>query len=329
MEEILITGGAGYIGSHTTYRAIESGMKVIVVDNLITGHKEALHPYVKFYEGDIKDSSLLNRIFSENKISHVIHFAASSLVGESNNNPLKYYSDNLYGTQILLECMAKNKIKNIVFSSSAAIYGEQLIMPIKEEAAQVPSSPYGETKLAVEKLLYWCEKAYGIKYVTLRYFNAAGALENGLIGEDHEPESHLIPLVLNVANDNKEYISVFGNDYDTHDGTCIRDYIHVQDLAEAHIKSIFYLNELTNKSDAFNLGTNKGYSVLEVINAVQKITGRSIPVKYLSRRDGDPAKLVASSEKAKQYLNWIPKNSGLERIIKDAWSWHFKNPKGY
>ena len=270
----------------------------------------------------------LDNLFQQEKIDAVIHFAAYSLVGESVANPLKYYGNNLYGTKILLEAMVKNNIDKIVFSSTAATYGEPENIPVLESDRTCPTNPYGETKLAVEKMFKWVAEAHGLRYVSMRYFNACGADENGIIGEAHNPESHLIPIILQVPNGKRETISIYGTDYDTPDGTCIRDYIHVTDLAQAHILAVKYLYN-GGKSDIFNLGNGVGYSVREVIETARKVTGRPIPVTETSRRAGDPARLVASSEKAKRILGWKPVHNCLEEIIASAWNWHKKHPNGY
>ena len=325
---ILVLGGAGYIGSHTTLELIKQGYDVIVVDNLSTGFRKSVPEKAKFYKGDIRDFNFLNSLFKKEKIEAIIHFAAYSLVGESTTNPLKYYENNLCGTKVLLQAMVENNINKIVFSSTAATYGEPENIPILETDKTVPTNPYGETKLAMEKMFYWSSQAYNLNYVSLRYFNACGADESGKIGEAHNPESHLIPLVLQVPNGKREYISVFGNDYDTPDGTCIRDYIHVTDLAKAHILALKYLIK-GGKSDVFNLGNGKGYSVLEIIETARKVTNHSIPTKTVERRTGDPARLVASNEKAKEILGWQPEITNLEEIILSAWNWHSKNPNGY
>jgi UDP-glucose 4-epimerase len=325
---ILVLGGAGYIGSHAVYQLIDQNFDVVVVDNLQTGHADAVHPKAKFYQGDIRDKSFLQKVFENEQIDGVIHFAASSLVGESMTNPIKYFDNNVYGTQVLLDVMKDYGVKNIVFSSTAATYGEQKVMPITEEAATIPTNTYGETKLTMEKLMKWCDSAYGIKYVSLRYFNVAGARATGEIGEDHHPETHLIPVVLQVALEQREHISVFGDDYDTEDGTCIRDYIHVEDLIAAHILALRYLQN-GGDSNVFNLGSSKGFSVKEIVEAVREVTGHSIPAKLEGRRAGDPSTLIASSEKAKQILGWKPARTSIHQIIQDAWNWHRTNPNGY
>lgn len=325
---ILVLGGAGYIGSHTALELVKSGRDVVIADSLVTGYKKAIPEKARFYQGDIRDFEFLDNLFQQEKIDAVIHFAAYSLVGESVANPLKYYGNNLYGTKILLEAMVKNNIDKIVFSSTAATYGEPENIPVLESDRTCPTNPYGETKLAVEKMFKWVAEAHGLRYVSLRYFNACGADENGIIGEAHNPESHLIPIILQVPNGKRKTISIYGTDYDTPDGTCIRDYIHVTDLAQAHILAVKYLYN-GGKSDIFNLGNGVGYSVREVIETARKVTGRPIPVTETSRRAGDPARLVASSEKAKRILGWKPVHNCLEEIIESAWNWHKKHPNGY
>ena len=325
---ILVLGGAGYIGSHTALELVKAGNEVVIADNLVTGYHKAIPEGAKFYEGDLRDFDFLNKLFQQEKIDAVIHFAAYSLVGESVTNPLKYYDNNLYGTKVLLEAMVKNNVGKIVFSSTAATYGEPENIPILESDRTCPTNPYGETKLAMEKMFKWTAEAHGLRYVSLRYFNACGADESGTIGEAHNPESHLIPLILQVPNGKRETISIYGTDYDTPDGTCIRDYIHVTDLAQAHILAVQYLNN-GGESDIFNLGNGVGYSVREVIETARKVTGHPIPATESSRRAGDPARLVASSEKAKKILGWKPVHDSLEEIISSAWNWHKNHPNGY
>ena len=325
---ILVLGGAGYIGSHTALELVKAGNEVVIADNLVTGYRKAIPEGAKFYEGDLRDSDFLDNLFHQEKIDAVIHFAAYSLVGESVTNPLKYYDNNLYVTKVLLEAMVKNNVGKIVFSSTAATYGEPENIPILESDRTCPTNPYGETKLAMEKMFKWTAEAHGLRYVSLRYFNACGADESGTIGEAHNPESHLIPLILQVPNGKRETISIYGTDYDTPDGTCIRDYIHVTDLAQAHILAVQYLNN-GGESDIFNLGNGVGYSVREVIETARKVTGHPIPATETSRRAGDPARLVASSEKAKSVLGWKPVHDSLEEIIASAWNWHKNHPNGY
>ena len=325
---ILVLGGAGYIGSHTALELVRAGEDVIVADNLVTGHREAIPAGAKFYQGDLHDFAFLDNLFQQEQIDAVIHFAAYSLVGESVTNPLKYYDNNLCGTRVLLEAMVKNHVDKIVFSSTAATYGEPEHIPILETDRTLPTNPYGETKLAMEKMFHWTANAHGLRYVSLRYFNACGADVSGTIGEAHNPESHLIPLILQVPNGKREAISIYGTDYDTPDGTCIRDYIHVTDLAQAHILAVQYLQN-GGESSIFNLGNGVGYSVREVIETARKVTGPPIPAVETPRRAGDPARLVASSEKAKAVLGWKPVHDSLEEIIASAWNWHQHHPDGY
>lgn len=326
--KILVLGGAGYIGSHTALELVRAGKDVVIADNLVTGYRKAIPEGAKFYEGDLRNFDFLDNLLQREKIDAVIHFAAYSLVGESVTNPLKYYDNNLYGTKVLLEAMVKNNVDKIVFSSTAATYGEPENIPILESDRTCPTNPYGETKLAMEKMFKWTAKAHNMRYVSLRYFNACGADESGTIGEAHNPESHLIPLILQVPNGKRETISIYGTDYGTPDGTCIRDYIHVTDLAQAHILAVKYLTN-GGKSDIFNLGNGIGYSVREVIETARKVTGHPIPVTETPRRAGDPARLVASSEKAKTILGWNPVHNSLEEIIASAWKWHKNHPDGY
>lgn len=325
---VLVCGGAGYIGSHTVYELIERGHSVVVVDSLIKGHKAAVHNEAKFYLGDIRDEEFMDRVFKENNIDAVIDFAAFSLVGESVNEPFKYYENNVYGTLKLLEAMERAGVKKIVFSSTAATYGEPENDIIVESDKTNPTNPYGETKLTVEKMLKWADNAYGIKFVALRYFNAAGAHISGKIGEDHSPETHLIPIILQTALGQREKMSIFGDDYDTPDGTCVRDYIHVTDLADAHIKALEKLFK-TNESGIYNLGNGKGFSVKEVIEKAKKVTGKDFKVEIEARRNGDPSTLIASSEKAIKELGWKPKFNTLDKIIETAWNWHKDHKNGY
>ena len=325
---ILVLGGAGYISSHTVYELIDNGEDVAVIDNLLTGHEEAVHPKARFYKGDIRDREFLDEVLKKEKPDAVIHFAACSLVGESMEKPLKYYDNNLCGTKVLLDSMVANGIDKIVFSSTAATYGEPERIPILETDKTEPTNTYGETKLSMEKMFKWVGKAHGLRYVSLRYFNACGAHNSGIIGEDHNPESHLIPLILQVPNGKREFISIYGGDYDTKDGTCVRDYIHVTDLAQAHILAVKYLQN-GNKSEIFNLGNGIGFTVKEVIDTARKVTSHPIPAKITPRRAGDPAQLIASSEKAKEILGWKPEHNSLEEIISTAWNWHKNHPNGF
>ena len=328
MSSILVLGGAGYIGSHTVYELIENGDDVVIVDNLETGFREAVHPKAKFYEGDIRNREFIDSVFDQEEIDGVIHFAANSQVGESMKDPLKYYNNNLCGTEVLLESMVAHGIDKIVFSSTAATYGEPECIPIMETDRTLPTNCYGETKLSMEKMFKWTSLAHNLRYVSLRYFNACGASPNGQIGEAHNPETHLIPLILQVPNNQREYISIFGNDYDTKDGTCVRDYIHVNDLVQAHILAMKYLRD-GNESNIFNLGNGVGFTVKEVVETARKVTGHPIPAKEEPRRTGDPSTLIASSSKAREILGWKPLYDDLETIISTAWNWHKSHPNGY
>ena len=321
---ILICGGAGYIGSHNVVNLINKGESVVIVDNLQNGHKKFLHPAAKFYEGDIRDAEILNKIFTENKIEAVMHFAAYILAGESMENPLKYFNNNVYGMQILLEAMVRHGVDKIIFSSTAAVYGEPERVPILESDKTLPTNPYGESKLMMEKMIKWVNLVHGIKYISLRYFNAAGASLDGSIGEEHDPETHLIPLILRVPLGKRESITIYGDDYPTPDGTCIRDYIHVLDLADAHYLALKYLRD-GGESNIFNLCNGKGFSVKEMIVAAEKVTGQKIKTVIGKRRAGDPAVLIASAEKAKKILGWTPKFTDIEEIIKTAWNYHSRD----
>lgn len=326
--KFLVLGGAGYIGSHTATELLDNGHEVVIADNLVTGYREAVPEKATFYQGDLRDKDFLVDLLTKEKVDAVIHFAAFSLVGESVTNPLKYYDNNLYGTKVLLDAMIETGVDKIVFSSTAATYGEPENIPILESDRTCPTNPYGETKLAMEKMISWAAKAHGLHFVSLRYFNACGAHKSGKIGEAHNPESHLIPLVLQVPNGKREFVSIYGNDYDTPDGTCIRDYIHVTDLAKAHILAVEYLMN-GGESDIFNLGNGVGYSVKEVIETARKVTGHPIPAKEEARRAGDPARLVASGEKARKILGWEPEIKDLADIISSAWKWHKAHRDGY
>ena len=325
---ILVLGGAGYIGSHTVYALIEKGEDVVIIDNLETGHIEAVHPKARFYKGDIRDRAFVDSVLDKEKIDAVIHFAANSLVGESMTNPLKYYDNNVNGTKVLLQSMVAHGLNKIVFSSTAATYGEPERVPILETDRTEPTNAYGETKLSMEKMFKWTDRAHGLKYVSLRYFNACGAHVSGEIGEAHKPETHLIPLILQVPLGQRESISIYGDDYPTKDGTCIRDYIHVTDLAQAHIKAVDYLMQ-DNESNIFNLGNGVGFTVNEVIETARRVTGHPIPAVITPRRAGDPAQLIASSDKAREVLGWKPEHADLEEIIATAWKWHSTHPNGY
>lgn len=324
---ILVTGGAGYIGSHTAVELLGLGENTVIVDNLQKGHRSAI-PGGKFYKGDLRDDEFMDRVFGENDIEAVIHFAADSLVGESVTDPLKYYNNNVVSTLKLLTKMKDKGVRMIVFSSTAATYGEPENIPILETDRTLPTNPYGETKLSVERALKWADGAYGIKYISLRYFNAAGAHTDRMMGEDHRPESHLIPIVLQAALGKREAIQIFGDDYDTSDGSCIRDYIHVTDLAQAHILALKKLRR-GGESGVYNLGNGRGFSVKEVVSLARQVTGVNIKEVKAPRRQGDPAVLIASSEKINKELGWQPVFNDLATIIGTAWRWHKDHPDGY
>lgn len=324
---ILVTGGAGYIGSHCVAALIDRGVDVVVVDDLSKGHKAALKGG-RFYLGSVADKEFLNSVFEKESIEAVIHFAAFSLVGESMQIPEQYFRNNVTAGLTLIETMIQHKVPYLVFSSTAATFGEPENIPIVETDRQVPTNPYGESKLIVEHMLKWCDQAHGLKYCALRYFNVAGARADGTIGEDHRPESHLIPLILQVAQGKRDKLSLFGTDYPTKDGTCVRDYIHVEDLIDAHMLALDYLRA-GNPSTAFNLGNGQGFSNREIIEAARRVTGHPIPVSEEGRRPGDPATLIASSQKAMEVLGWKPKYTNVEDIIATAWKWHSTHPNGY
>ncbi|WP_413374971.1 UDP-glucose 4-epimerase GalE [Alkalihalobacillus sp. 1P02AB] len=325
---VLVLGGAGYIGSHAVYQLIDKGEEVVIVDNLETGHLGAIHPKARFHQGDIRQIEFLRTVFEKEQIDAVLHFAANSLVGESMENPLKYFDNNVYGTQVLLQVMVEHNVNKIVFSSTAATYGEPEAVPITEVMPTNPTSTYGETKLTMEKMINWTNKAHDVNYVSLRYFNVAGARETTEIGEDHRPETHLIPIILQTALGQRSHITVYGEDYDTPDGTCIRDYVHIEDLIDAHLLALNYLRN-GGTSDIFNLGSSTGFSVKEMIETARTVTGKEIPAQIGERRAGDPSTLIASSNKANNILGWSPKRTSITKIIEDAWKWHSTNPKGY
>jgi len=307
---------------------VSRGYEAIVVDNLEKGHIEAVWPGAQFCQGDLRDEEFLAGVFQKYKIGSVIHFAAYSLVSESVQNPAKYYDNNVLGAFSLLKAMLKADVSNIVFSSTAAVYGEPKVVPILETDTTVPINPYGETKLAIEKMFKWYEAAYGLKYAVLRYFNVAGAHPSGAIGEDHRPETHLIPIVLQAALGKMPKMKIFGDDYPTHDGTNVRDYIHATDLADAHILALNNLME-KNKSMTYNLGNGKGFSNLEIVETARRITGKPIHTEIGPRRPGDPPILVASSDQIISELGWQPRYNSLEQIIGTAWEWHSRRPNGY
>lgn len=317
---ILICGGAGYIGSHTNKLLSQQGYETVIFDNLVYGHKEAVK-WGTFIQGDLKNQEEIEAVFQRYPIDAVLHFAAYACVGESVREPEKYYYNNVVNTLNLLHVMKKYHCDKIIFSSTCATYGEPEKVPITEEMPQKPINPYGETKLTVERIFRDYEKAYGLKYVVLRYFNAAGADPDGEIGESHDPETHIIPLVLDAASGKRPDIKVFGTDYPTPDGSCVRDYIHVTDLAQAHLLALQYL-ERGGESDCFNLGNERGTSVQEIISAVERVTGRDFKAAHSPRRPGDPAVLVGSSEKAKCVLGWKPQYADIDIIVRHAWRWH-------
>ena len=321
---ILVVGGAGYIGSHMVKCLIQGGHHVMVLDNLSTGYEDAVLTKT-FFKLDMADSKALTEIFRTYPIDAVFHFASFIQVGESVTDPAKYYRNNVASTLTLLDVMVEYNIKRFVFSSTAAVFGNPCYTPIDEEHPKNPINPYGQSKLVVERILEDYDRAYGLKWVSLRYFNAAGADPQGELGERHIPETHLIPLVLQAASGRRDAISVFGRDYDTPDGTCVRDYIHINDLADAHMKAMEYL-KMTDKSQAFNLGNGKGFSVNEIIQAVEDVTGKKITVKFEGRRAGDPPVLVADASLANKILKWTPQYTNIKDIIQHAWAWEEKYP---
>lgn len=325
--KILVPGGAGYIGSHTVIELLERGYEVVVLDNLQKGHRKAVND-CEFVQADLLDKEKVNNILKQHKVDAVIHFAANSLVGESMERPDSYFRNNVVGGMNLLDAMRANDVKYIVFSSTAATYGEPENIPILETDPTIPKNPYGETKLTFEKIMKWYQEAFNMNFMTLRYFNVAGAHSSGKIGEDHDPETHLIPLVLKTALGIMDSIKVFGTDYDTEDGTCVRDYIHVMDLADAHILAL--QDMVTNrKSNVYNLGNGKGFSVKQIIDVAREVTGREIKTVNTGRRAGDPAVLIASSDKIQEGLKWKPKFHDINTIISSAWKWHSNNPDGF
>ncbi|WEV54431.1 UDP-glucose 4-epimerase GalE [Leuconostocaceae bacterium ESL0723] len=325
---VLVLGGAGYIGSHMVKRLVADGQDVVVVDSLVTGHRQAVDEKAKFYQVDVRDKTALSQVFDQEDIDQVVHFAAFSIVPESVADPLKYFDNNTGGMITLLEVMRAHDVKQIVFSSTAATYGNPVHIPIQESDPQDPINPYGESKLMMEKMMAWADEAYGIKWVALRYFNVAGAIEDGSIGEDHNPETHLVPIILQAAAGQREFIEMFGDDYDTPDGFNVRDYVHVLDLADAHLSALKYL-AAGEPSNQFNLGSATGFSVKEMVEAARKATGVDIKSKIGPRRPGDPDILVANSDKARQVLAWQPKYDNVEDIIKTAWHWTETHPHGF
>lgn len=332
MEEklmsILVVGGAGYIGSHMVKRLIEQGQEVVAVDNLSTGHRKAVDEKARFYEGDIRNHVFLKGVFDRENIDTVVHFAAFSIVPESMEKPLKYFDNNTAGMVALLEEMRDHDVKRIIFSSTAATYGVPEKSPIEETDRQAPINPYGESKLMMEKIIRWADQAYGIKFVALRYFNVAGAYPDGSIGEDHGPETHLTPIILQVAAGQRDQLKIFGDDYNTPDGTNVRDYVHVLDLVDAHILAINYL-KAGNDSDVFNLGSSTGFSVKQMVEAAREVTGEPIPAEIAERRPGDPDSLIAASQKARDVLQWQPQYDDVKEIIQTAWNWKQQHPRGY
>jgi UDP-glucose 4-epimerase len=324
-QTVLVVGGAGYIGSHMVKDLIRRDYEVVVLDNLCRGHRE-LVPGGTFVEGDLGDATVLNQIFSRHSITAVMHFAAFSLVGESVQKPVAYYRNNVSQTIELLDAMERHRVRMFIFSSTAAVYGEPAKVPIPENHPCQPTNPYGATKVAVERFLADCAQSSGLKYISLRYFNAAGADASGMLGERHEPETHLIPLVLHVAAGERKNIRIFGTDYPTADGTCIRDYVHVSDLTQAHLLA---LESLLNGGDSavYNLGNSKGHSVRNVIDIARSVTGHPIPETVADRRAGDPAVLIADSEKIRRELGWKPRYEDLKTIVETAWNWHQREAK--
>ena len=325
---ILVLGGAGYIGSHMVDTLLSDGRDVVAVDNLLTGHRAAVPAGVPFYEVDIRDKAALREVFEKENIEQVVHFAASSIVPESMADPLKYFDNNTAGMIALLEVMLEFDVKQIVFSSTAATYGIPEENPIKETTPQNPINPYGESKLQMEHIMKWADEAYGLKWVALRYFNVAGAKADGSIGEDHPVETHLVPIILQTALGQREKIMMYGDDYNTPDGFNVRDYVHVMDLANAHVLALDYLAK-GNDSNQFNLGSANGFSVKQMVEAAREATGKEFPAEVGPRRAGDPDSLVASSDKAREILGWAPKYDDVKEIIKTAWTWHQKHPNGY
>lgn len=324
---VLVTGGAGYIGSHVVSLLVERGYNVVVYDNLAAGHRQAVHPKARLVVGDLLDTEALAAVFAAERFDGILHFASHIQVGESMSNPFKYFRDNVGAVTNVLEQAAKHNVMRFILSSTANLYDKPARVPISEDEPVIPGSVYGETKAMAERELFWMEKIYGMQFCALRYFNASGAHIDGSIGEDHDPETHLIPIVLQVALGQREKLLVFGDDYETPDGTCIRDYVHVMDLALAHVLALEGLGK--GASRVYNLGSGTGYSVLEVIETARAITGHAIPVEFGPRRAGDLPVLVADNAKIKRELGWEPQYDNLHAIIETAWRWHSAHPHGY
>lgn len=322
MKKVLVAGGAGYIGSACTEYLLDRGYEVTVFDGLITGHREAVDPRARFVLGNLADREAIKKVCREEQFDAIMHFAAFSLVGESMRDPSKYFRNNVAAGINLLDAAVEGGVKNFVFSSTAATFGQPESVPIREDDRQLPINPYGESKLCFEKILHWYHEIHGINYAALRYFNAAGATEK--YGEDHRPESHLIPLILQTIRGKREKLMLYGDDYDTPDGSCIRDYIHILDLAQAHELALS-----APESGHYNLGTGNGLSVLEIIKAAEHVTGKKVNYEIAPRRPGDPARLIACSERARKMLNWKPQFESAEKIIESAWKWQLKHPDGY
>ncbi|MBI3385343.1 UDP-glucose 4-epimerase GalE [Candidatus Gottesmanbacteria bacterium] len=326
--KVLVTGGAGYIGSHMVERLLGNGIEVVIIDNLTYGHKEAVLTKAKLIVGDLGDIESITKLFDEHKFDAVFHFAAFISMAESVENPKVYFRNNVFCAQNLLDAMVQFNVKKLIFSSTAGVYGNPKSLPISEEHECNPTNPYGESKLMVEKILHWYDQAYGLKSVSLRYFNAAGASLNGSNGEDHDPETHIIPLAIKTALGGNSAFEIYGHDYPTKDGTCVRDYIHVIDLVEAHLLALEKLSQ-QEKSRIYNVGTGTSYTNKEVVEMVKKVSGVNFPVEMSTKRPGDAVELVASSEKIKKELGFVPKYSDLETIIKTAWDWHKSHPNGF
>lgn len=325
-DTLLVTGGAGFVGSHAVRELVDRGFRIVVVDNLNQGHLAAVHPKAELAQIDLADRATLKRLFERHRFSAVLHFAANSLVGESMTRPFLYLRDNVVNAMNLVELCIEHGVKRFVLSSTANLFGNPKTVPIDEDAAIEPGSPYGESKHAIERVLAWADQLHGLRSACLRYFNAAGAHPDGSLGEDHQPETHLIPLVLDAAAGRRPHIEIYGTDYPTPDGTCIRDYVHVCDLAVAHA---LVLDVLNKRSCRYNLGNGKGYSVREVIAAARRVTGCDFSVREGERRPGDPPVLVASSGRIRAELGWTPKYPDLESIVAHAWGWRRQNPAGY